>query len=67
MDGAFTVLSFPHPEDPVVAYGEYPVGAIHVEKESEVDGCKLVFDQLRSQALTPAESAELVERVAYEL
>jgi hypothetical protein len=67
MSDAFTVLSFPHSEDADVAYGEYPVGAVHVEKEADVDGCRLVFDQLRSHALSPAESAALVERMAKQL
>jgi transcriptional regulator with XRE-family HTH domain len=67
MDGAFTLLSFPHPEDADVAYGEYPVGAVHVEKKADVDACRLVFDQLRSQALNPSESAALVERMAKQL
>ncbi|MBV9845375.1 MAG: helix-turn-helix domain-containing protein [Kutzneria sp.] len=67
MAGAFTVLSFPDDEDPDLVYLDYPGGSVHIEKDVEVSACRLVFDNLRSKALTPGESASLVERVAREL
>lgn len=67
MDGAFTVLQFNDEEDPDLLYVEYPTGSIHVEKADEVAEAKLVFDRLRSAALTPPESVALIERVAGEL
>jgi hypothetical protein len=45
-------------------YVEYPTGAIHVEKTEEVMDAKLLFSKLRSLALSPAESADFIQRVA---
>jgi hypothetical protein len=67
MAGSFTVLGFAEPDEPVVAYTETAVSATHVHKEAEVRAYKLVFDQLRSEALNPGDSAVLVERLAAEL
>jgi hypothetical protein len=70
MNGAFAVLRFSESEDPDVLYVEHPVGAIHIEDlrgVEEVKAARLLFDRLRSQALSPAESAALIERVAREL
>jgi Domain of unknown function (DUF5753) len=46
---------------------EYPTGSIHIEKAEEVAKARMVFDQLRTDALPPRESAALIERVAHEL
>ncbi len=46
---------------------ENAVSATHLHKESEVRGYKLVFDRLRSEALSPHDSVVLVERLAAEL
>lgn len=67
MDGAFIVLTFIEEEDPDLLYVEYPTGSIHVEKADEVAEAKLVFERLRSVALTPLESVAFIERVAGEL
>lgn len=67
MNGAFTVLEFPESDDPDLLYVPYPTGALHVEKIEEVRAATLVFDRLRSQALPPADSVTLIERLAGEL
>ncbi|MGH4018626.1 MAG: helix-turn-helix domain-containing protein [Pseudonocardiaceae bacterium] len=67
MNGSFTVLGFDEPDEPEVAYVEHTASALHLEKESEVRACMLVFDRLRSEALSPPDSAALVERLANEL
>jgi hypothetical protein len=66
MDGAFTILEFTDEEDPDLLYVEHPIGAVHLEKPTEVREAKLIFDNLRSVALSPAESAAFIERVADE-
>lgn len=43
------------------------MNAAHVHKEAEVRRYKLVFDQLRSKALSLPDSVALVERLANEL
>jgi transcriptional regulator with XRE-family HTH domain len=66
MDGSFTVLEFQEPEDPSLLHVEYPTGGVQVEKPDEVRDAKVVFDNLRSVALPPADSAAFVRRVADE-
>jgi hypothetical protein len=67
LDGAFTVLSFNALDEPDVAYVEHPMGAVHIEKDQDVATARLVFDRVRSAALSPADSVALVERVAAEM
>jgi hypothetical protein len=67
MGGAFTLLSFDGLGEPDMAYVEHPMGAVHIEKEDDVVRARLVFDHLRSVALSPAESVALVERMAAQL
>ncbi len=58
----FTVLSFGDLGEPDMAYVEHALGAAHIEKEDEVARARLKFDQLRSLALDPAESLEMIRR-----
>lgn len=67
MDNSFTVLGFGDPDEPEIAYIEHTVSALHLHKEADVNGCKLVFDRLRSEALSPRDSAALIERLAADL
>ena len=67
INGAFTILSFDGLGEPDLAYVEHPVGAVHIEKEEHVARARLVFDHLRSVALSPADSVALVEQVAAQL
>ncbi|MGH3759921.1 helix-turn-helix domain-containing protein [Actinophytocola sp.] len=62
MDGAFTILDFPNDEDPSVMYVEYPTGSLHAEKPEEVQEAKLVYNRLRSEALSPQDSVAFIER-----
>jgi hypothetical protein len=66
-DGAFTVLSFDGLGEPDIGYAEHPMGSVHIEQEEHVTRAKLVFDRLRSVALSPAESVALIERVVAEM
>ena len=67
LNGSFTVLGFAEPDEPEVAYVEHTASAVHLEKEAEVSTCNLVFDRLRSEALSPHDSIALVERLVAEL
>jgi transcriptional regulator with XRE-family HTH domain len=53
--------------EPDTAYVEYPMGAAHVDKAEDVTLARLVFDHLRTVALSPTESVELIERVAAQM
>jgi len=66
MDGAFTLLSFPEPDYPELLFVEYATGALHIEDEGEVRAARLKFDQLRTEALSPADSVTLIERIITE-
>jgi transcriptional regulator with XRE-family HTH domain len=67
MDGAFIILTFPDGEDPPVLYVEYILGSLQIEGPEEVAEARLVFDNLRSAALSPSDSVAFIERVADEL
>jgi transcriptional regulator with XRE-family HTH domain len=65
--GAFIVLSFDGLGEPDIGYVEHPMGSVHIEKAEDVARGRLVFDHLRSRALSPEESAALIERVAVQM
>ncbi|MQA10412.1 MAG: helix-turn-helix domain-containing protein [Pseudonocardiaceae bacterium] len=67
MMSAFTILSFPDAEDRDIAHIAHVAGSVQLEKAEQVSTCTLRFDRLRTEALTPSASAELIERVATEL
>lgn len=64
MNGSFALLAFPEPDDPELLFVEYITGALHIENDDELRKARLVFDQLRAQALGPAESIELISELA---
>jgi transcriptional regulator with XRE-family HTH domain len=66
MDGKFTLLAFPHSEDPPIAYVEGLMGDVYVEASEEVDQFSLAWTHLVTQALDPAESAEMITSLAKE-
>ncbi|MBV9011505.1 MAG: helix-turn-helix domain-containing protein [Pseudonocardiales bacterium] len=67
LNGSFIVLGFDDPDEPEIAYVEHTAKTLHLEKESDVQACKLAFDQLQSQALSPHDSATFLERLVADL
>lgn len=67
LDGSFTVLGFGDPDEPEIAYIEHTASALHLDRDAQVQSCKLVFDRLRSEALSPHDSTALIERLAASL
>jgi transcriptional regulator with XRE-family HTH domain len=67
MDGSFILLDFLEVEDPDLLFAPYITGSLHIEKPEEITTAKLAFDRLRSEALSPSESAAFVEQVASQL
>ncbi|MGH3869395.1 MAG: helix-turn-helix domain-containing protein [Pseudonocardiaceae bacterium] len=67
MDGSFTLLGFAEPDEPEIAYVEHTAIALHLNKEAEVHAFRLVFDRLRSEALSQHDSVAFVERLAADL
>ena len=67
MDGSFSLLGFPEPNDPKIVYIEYHTGALYLEKQPEVERYRLMFDHLRASALPVEASRALMARVAAEV
>jgi transcriptional regulator with XRE-family HTH domain len=63
IEGAFVLLDFPDSDEPLL-FHEYVSGSLHIEAEEEVREAKLVFEALRSEALSPADSVTMIERLA---
>ncbi len=63
MASAFTVLSFDDLGAPDIAYVEHALGAVVVDKESDVVRASMFFDRLRAEALGVADSAALIREV----
>jgi transcriptional regulator with XRE-family HTH domain len=66
LESGFFVLSFGTLAEPDMAYVEHALGATHLWKEPEVTLARLKFDRLRTLALSPGESRDLIRRVAGE-
>jgi transcriptional regulator with XRE-family HTH domain len=67
MDGSFSLLGFPEPNDPQIVYIEYHTGSLYLERPAEVGRYSLMFDHLRASALPVDTSRSLMARVAEEL
>jgi transcriptional regulator with XRE-family HTH domain len=65
--GPFSILEFPDRDDGDVAYTDSVGGMIYLEKDREVRACAEAFDRMRAAALSPAASAELIQKVLREL
>ncbi|WP_286988346.1 helix-turn-helix transcriptional regulator [Thermomonospora sp. CIF 1] len=63
MQGGFTILSFPEPEDPDVVYVEYRLGSIYLEGHEEVDSYALLYNHLCAQALSRDGTRDLIAQV----
>jgi hypothetical protein len=64
MAGQFTMLEFAEAEDSDLVYIETIAGDLFAEKEKDVRHYRAVFDHLVAMALSPAESATIVEEIA---
>ncbi|GAA1776912.1 helix-turn-helix transcriptional regulator [Actinomadura chokoriensis] len=67
MHGPCTLLRFPEPADPDVAYVQYRRGSVYLEDPSDIGHYVEVFDHLRSRALGPDESRALIARASGEM
>jgi transcriptional regulator with XRE-family HTH domain len=67
MDAPFILLTFPEPEDPDVPFAEYLTGCVYVEDTDEIASYNLNYNALEQAALNPAESIQLINKLAGEL
>jgi transcriptional regulator with XRE-family HTH domain len=65
--GPFIILGFAEPTEPEVVYMETVGGNLFVDKSEEVRLFSTVFDQLRAVALSPSQSAAMLQALAGEL
>ncbi|REE95732.1 helix-turn-helix domain-containing protein [Thermomonospora umbrina] len=66
LDGRFTILSFPNPADPDIAYVEGTMGDVYLESTVETGQHGTRFDRIVKAALSPEESAHLLTEAAKE-
>ncbi|MQA09554.1 MAG: helix-turn-helix domain-containing protein [Pseudonocardiaceae bacterium] len=66
-DGNFSVLSFPDPHEPDIAYVEQAFASFHIEEEPKVRAARLAFEYLADLALDEQDSIALIERLSTEL
>jgi transcriptional regulator with XRE-family HTH domain len=67
LSGPFVIFGFNVPGDTGVVFLENLSSSLYLETKEEVDGYTLVFDDLRSSALNPADSLDYIARIADEL
>jgi transcriptional regulator with XRE-family HTH domain len=64
MAGPFTLLTFPDQLLPDAAYQEYAVGGHVIDEQAVVSQLATLFSELRSKALGPNESLDLITQLA---
>ncbi|MFE9425136.1 helix-turn-helix domain-containing protein [Kitasatospora sp. NPDC006697] len=67
VNGSFVLFSFPTPAFSDVVCVEHRAGTLYMETEEETDVYTLTFDSLRSTALSPRRSLDMITRVKQEL
>ncbi|MEV5709299.1 helix-turn-helix transcriptional regulator [Actinoallomurus sp. NPDC052274] len=65
--GAFTILRFPEPELPDIAYIEQLTGAMYLEKDDDMDHYTAAMERLCVQSASPDESMDLISKIMREL
>lgn len=64
LDGRFTILSYPDPADPDIAYVEGTMGDVYLESSEAIAKHRDRFDRIEAAALSPEESAHLIAEAA---
>ena len=64
--GSFTVLRFAEPEVPDIVYIEQLTSALYLDGREDVDHYLEVMNELSTEALTPARSADLLAEITKE-
>lgn len=66
LDGRFTILSFPDPADPDIAYVEGTMGDVYIESAEAITQHRNRFERITDEALSPEESVRLIAEAAKE-
>ena len=64
MSGTFSILEFEDAADATVVYLEGVTSDLYLEKEADVKTYSTMYEHLRAQALDPALTRELIDRIA---
>lgn len=64
LDGRFTILSYPDPADPDIAYVEGTMGDVYLESAEAIAKHRDRFDRIKAAALSPEDSAHLIAEAA---
>ncbi|HEY8481468.1 MAG TPA: helix-turn-helix transcriptional regulator [Spirillospora sp.] len=64
LDGRFTILSYPDPADPDIAYVEGTMGDVYLESAEAIAKHRDRFQRIEEAALSPEESAHLILEAA---
>ncbi|QKG21510.1 helix-turn-helix domain-containing protein [Actinomadura verrucosospora] len=64
LDGRFTILSYPDPADPDIAYVEGTMGDVYLESSEAIAKHRDRFDLIEAAALSPEDSAHLIAEAA---
>ncbi len=67
LNGPFSIIEFPERTDPDVVYTEGVAGQAYLERDREVRICAEGFDLLRAAAMSPADSTDLVSKLASQI
>jgi transcriptional regulator with XRE-family HTH domain len=67
LNGGFAILEFPERFDPDIVYTEGVAGQAYLEREKDVRARAEAFDLLRAAALSPADSTDLIIKLAREM
>jgi hypothetical protein len=64
LDGRFTILSYPDPADPDIAYVEGTMGDVYLESAEAIAKHRDRFQRIEDAALSPEDSAHLIAEAA---
>ncbi|MFD0687747.1 helix-turn-helix domain-containing protein [Actinomadura fibrosa] len=64
LDGRFTILSYPDPADPDIAYVEGTMGDVYLESAEAIAKHRDRFSRIEEAALSPEDSAHLIAEAA---
>ncbi len=67
LEGSFILIEFPGEDDPDVVYMEGAMGDLYLESVAEVTRYTLAFERIRTLALTPEKTVDMIAAVAKEL
>jgi len=67
MPGSFVLMDFPDPDDPLIVYIDSMAGDLFLEAEADIRRYNEIFDHLRAQAKSPADSRALIATLVREI